>query len=89
MIFGKTHEQRLEEYHEDCKQRIFGQRCFAFFPTELYSGQYVWLQYYYEYENGLQGIHNKLYRLEDYCNEKRRYLERSNEYIKVWKCNNS
>jgi hypothetical protein len=52
MVFGKTSEELYRLEQQKIIRRILGVKKFAWLPTRLWVGSYVWLSSYWEYCRG-------------------------------------
>lgn len=88
MIFGKSNKQKIEDrYYTDAHRKIYGVREFAWKPTKLESGEFVWLQHYYKYYTGeyyaktkkhkLQWVHGNSYM-------HRNFLDRDESHVRCY-----
>lgn len=49
MIFGKTDKEKAKIASEHAKRRAYGVKKYAWLPTVLENGQWIWLQPYYRF----------------------------------------
>jgi len=52
MIFGKLDSDKHREEQDKIIRQINGVREFAWFPTQLRNGHWVWLEHYWAYYHG-------------------------------------
>ena len=80
MIFGKTNKAQREIEQAEILRLITGVNHFAFFPEQIVSGKWVWMQFYWSFSTGFRNRNG------DYISgSARHYLEFDSEYIHFWK----
>lgn len=89
MIFGKTHVQKQKEKIDHLISQCFVKTKFAYLPTELTDGRFVWLQDYYFLEPILIAEGNEPYYSSLYCLKEPRYATeeeaKDSPLYKKWK----